>query len=236
MEGCGAVLLAVTFEKQMCKFWSLGRTLEWVVPRCVGATLHGTAGAHGFSPRGAWGPLRRAARDHNRAAGGMQAPCAHAAPQRGPVQRFLPLHCCDVCIGSPYQSQRRWSVEDSADFKTMLSQVLCRVLPRTPPFPRHPFPATQPPVLTPPPLLSHVHLRTGQHALPGHDCPHPLRPLVRVPLLDAVRGVAGHAVCDAQRPQVGGWHEKCALPHRTPDLPHLSARPPPRAPLVCSHR
>ena len=40
------------------------------------------------------------------------------------------------------------SVEDTADFKTMLSQVLCRAFPRTPPFPRHPFPATQPPMLS----------------------------------------------------------------------------------------
>ena len=40
------------------------------------------------------------------------------------------------------------SVEDTADFKTMLSEVLCRAWPRTPPFPRHRFPVTQPPMLS----------------------------------------------------------------------------------------
>ena len=42
---------------------------------------HVAGGTHGI-PRGAWGSLLRATHDHNRAAGGMQAPSAHASPQR----------------------------------------------------------------------------------------------------------------------------------------------------------
>jgi len=97
------------------------------------------------------------------------------------------------------------SVEDTADFKTMLSEVCAALC-----LGQRTFLATLSLRLSrlcyvnTPQWLSPVHLRAGQHALPGHDRPHPLRPLVRIPLLDAVRGVAGHAVCDAQRPQVGG--------------------------------
>ena len=105
--------------------------------------------------------------------------------------------------------------EDTADFDIMLSQVCAALC-----LGHRPFLATLSPrrsrlcYLNTPQFLSPVHLRAGQHALPGHDRPHPLRPLVFVPLLDAVRGVAEHAVCDARRPQVGGWRKICALPHR----------------------
>ena len=77
--------------------------------------------------------------------------------------------------------------EDTADFKTMLSQV-CAALCRG----HRPFLATLSPrlshlsYLSIPALFSPVHLRTGQHALPRHYSPHRLRPLVFVPLLDAV--------------------------------------------------
>jgi len=63
------------------------------------------------------------------------------------------------------------SVEDTADFKTMLSQVYAAFVLRS----CHPFFATQSPALST--LLTPCHCSppfTGQHALPRHDSSHPL--------------------------------------------------------------